>query len=31
MGARIQHTILNNLKNVDSDTEVADEPQKDRL
>lgn len=31
MGARIRHTILNDLKNVDSDTEVADESQKDRL
>lgn len=28
MGIRIRHTILNDLKNVDSDTEVADEPQK---
>lgn len=28
---RIRHTILNDLKNVDNDTEVADEPQKDRL
>lgn len=31
MGTRIRHTILNDLKNVDSDTEVADESQKDRL
>lgn len=31
MGARIRYTILNDLKNVDSDTEVADESQKDRL
>lgn len=31
MAARIRHTILNDLKNVDSDTEVADESQKDRL
>lgn len=31
MGVRIRHTILNDLKNVDSDTEVADESQKDRL
>jgi hypothetical protein len=31
MGARIRHTILNDLKNVDNDTEVVDEPQKDRL
>lgn len=28
---RIRHTILNDLKNVDNDTEVVDEPQKDRL
>lgn len=31
MGTRIRHTILNDLKNVDSDTKVADESQKDRL
>lgn len=31
MGTRIRHTILNDLKNVDSDTEVADKSQKDRL
>lgn len=31
MGMRIRHTILNDLKNVDNDTEVVDEPQKDRL
>lgn len=31
MSARIRHAILNDLKNVDSDTEVADESQKDRL
>lgn len=31
MGIRIRHTILNDLKNVDSDTKVADESQKDRL
>lgn len=28
---KIRHTILNDLKNVDNDTEVADEPQEDRL
>lgn len=28
---KIRHAILNDLKNVDSDTEVADESQKDRL
>lgn len=31
MGTRIRHTILNDLKNVDSDTKVADKSQKDRL
>jgi hypothetical protein len=31
MGMKIRHTILNDLKNVDNDTEVADESQKDRL
>ena len=28
---KIRHTILNDLKNVDNDTEVADESQEDRL
>lgn len=31
MGIKIRHTILNDLKNVDSDTKVADKSQKDRL